>query len=330
MMTTTNDGATMTAMVRSAYGRAEVLGTRRIPRPVPGTGEVLIRLAASSLNAADLYALRGSPWIVRLTSGLWRPRNAVLGSDVAGTVEAVGSGVDRFRIGDEVFGEGDGGGYAEYVAVSADALALKPAAVPFAAAAAVPMAGLTALQGLRDAGRIRSGQRVLIHGASGGVGTFAVQIAKAFGAEVTAVCSARNVEQARAIGADTVIDYSRDDFATAGERYDLILGANGDRTLADYKRALAPQGIYVASGGTMRQIFSAMLRGPLLSERGGRTLTTMGAAKPNGADLSTLADLLSSGALVPTIDRTFALSELPQAFAYFEDGLARAKVVITV
>jgi NADPH:quinone reductase-like Zn-dependent oxidoreductase len=330
MADATTAGATMTAMVRSAYGRPEVLSASRVPRPVPSGGEVLIRVAASSLNAGDLYALRGDPWIVRLTSGLFRPRSSVLGNDVAGTVEAVGPGVTRFRPGDAVFGEGKGGGYAEFAAVSAGALALKPPDLDFAAAAAVPVAGLTALQGLRDTGRIRAGQRVLIHGASGGVGTFAVQIAKAFGAEVTAVCSTRNVDQARALGADRVIDYTRGDFASDGERYDLILGANGDRSLADYKRALAPQGIYVASGGTMRQIFAAMLRGPLLSERGGRSLTTMGEASPNGADLATLADMLASGAVVPTIDRTFALADLPEAFAYFERGLARAKIVVTV
>ena len=321
----------MRAVVREEYGSPDVLTLQEVERPSPEDNEVLVKIHASSVNAGDWRRLRGEPRVFRFMGmGVRTPKIKILGNDTAGRVEAVGSKVTRFQPGDEVFGESDGGGFAEYARVAEDALALKPANISFEEAAAVPVAALTALQGLRDAGRIQSGQKVLINGASGGVGTYAVQIAKSFGAEVTAVCSTRNMDIASSIGADHVIDYTGEDFTTNGRRYDLILAANGYRTLADYKCALSAAGSYVASGGTMRQIFEAMLLGPWYSVRGSKRLGTMGESKPNGADMAVLAALLESGQVVPVIDSRYALSEVPRAIAHLEGGHARGKVVITV
>jgi NADPH:quinone reductase-like Zn-dependent oxidoreductase len=247
-------------------------------------------------------------------------------------VEAVGGNVKRFKPGDEVFGdnsESGNGGFAEYVSVPERALALKPANRSFEEAAAVPMAAITALQGLRDAGKIRPGQKVLIHGASGGVGTFAVQIAKWYKADVTAVCSAGNAERVRSLGADHVIDYTKEDFTKNGQRYDLILAVNGYHPIAAYKRALNPNGIYVMAGGSMSQIFQAMLLGPWMSEMGGRKMGSV-AAKMNQPDLVFLKELLEAGKIVPVIDRCYPLSEVPEALRYLGKGHAKGKVVITV
>ena len=320
----------MKAMVRETYGSPDVLHLEEVPPPTLGDGDVLVRVHAAAANAGDWHLLRGTPLPFRLIAGLRTPKFRIIGTDIAGRVEAVGRSVTEFRPGDEVFGELSRcgfGAYAELVAAPETALALKPANLSFEEAATLPTAGCTALQGLRR-GRIERGQRVLINGASGGVGTFAVQIAKAFATDVTAVCSARNVEMVRSIGADRVIDYTKDNFATDGQRYDLILAANGDRSIWDYKRALTAHGSYVMSGGSNRQLTDALLFGPPLSighQKFGNLLV-----KPNQADLLVLRQLCETGKVRPVIDRRFALSEVPAAVRYLEDGHARGKVVVTV
>jgi NADPH:quinone reductase-like Zn-dependent oxidoreductase len=258
--------------------------------------------------------------------GLLKPKDPRLGADVAGRVEAVGKDATQFKPGDKVFGEVQGG-FAEYTCAPEDELALKPVNLSFEQAAAVPMAGTTALQGLRDMGKIRPGQKVLIQGASGGVGTFAVQIAKAFGAEVTAVCSTRNVEQARSLGADHVIDYTKENFTQSGKQYDIIFAANGYHSLSAYKRALALKGMYVMAGGTKAQIFHAMLFGPLMSITGGRKMGGV-SAKRSQKDLLVLKDLIEAGKVVPVIDRRYPLVEAAEAIRYLGAGHARGKVVI--
>jgi NADPH:quinone reductase-like Zn-dependent oxidoreductase len=318
------------AIVRDTYGPPEVLHLEEVPLPTVGDGDVLVRVLAASANAGDWHLLRGTPLPFRLVAGLRKPKFRIIGNDIAGCVEAVGRNVAKFRPGDQVFGELSRcgfGAYAEFAAVPEKALALKPANLSFEEAAAIPTAGCTALQGLRQ-GRIERGQRVLINGASGGVGTFAVQIAKTFGTEVTAVCSTRNVDAVRSIGADHVLDYTKDDFAAIGQRYDLILAANGDRSIWDYKRALTADGAYVMTGGSNRQLTDALLLGPLLSigrQRLGNVLV-----KPSQADLLFLKDLCEAEKVRPTIDRRFQLSEVPAAVRYVEDGRARGKIVITI
>jgi NADPH:quinone reductase-like Zn-dependent oxidoreductase len=264
--------------------------------------------------------------------GLLKPKNTILGADIAGVVEAVGAKVTAFKPGDEVFGDLSAvgfGGFAEYVCARADALALKPANLTFEQAAAVPMAAVTALQGLRTTGKIQPGQRVLVNGASGGVGTFAVQIAKALGTEVTAVVSTRNVAQARSLGADHVIDYSQEDFTQNGQQYDLILAANGYQPISAYKRALSPAGMYVMTGGSNAQMFQAMLLGPWVFRSGNQKMGN-GGGGPNQADLVIVRDQLAAGKVVPVIDRCYPLSQVPDAIRYVEAGHARGKVVITI
>ena len=320
----------MKAIVRETYGSPDVLHLEDVARPPVRDGDVLVKVRAASANAADWHLLRGTPLPFRLVAGLRTPKFKIIGNDVAGSVEAVGRNVTQFRPGDHVFGELSRcgfGAYAEFAVASEKALALKPASLPFEEAAAIPTAGCTALQGLRK-GRIQRAQRVLIHGASGGVGTFAVQIAKSFGAEVTAVCSTRNLEVVRSIGADHLIDYTKDDFAALGQRYDLIFASNGDRSIWDYKRALMPDGAYVMSGGSNRQLTEALLFGPLLS-MGRQTLGNL-LVTPNQADLLYLKELCDAGKLKPMIDRRFLLSEVSEAIRYLEDGHARGKAVVTV
>ncbi len=274
----------MKAIVYTEYGSPDVLQIKEIAKPTPRDNEVLVKVYAVSVNAADLHLLRADPFLIRLSSGLLKPKNQILGSDIAGRVEAVGKNVKQFKQGDEVFGDisADGwGGFAEYVCAREDAFALRPTNLSFEEAAAVPMAAVTALQGIRYAGQIRPAQKVLIHGASGGVGSFALQLAKAFGAEVTAVCSTRNLDVARSIGADHVIDYTREDFAKNGKKYDLIIATNGDRSISDYRRVLSPTGIYVQTGGSMRQMTQAMIQGPWISRTGSQKIGNMGVAKPN-------------------------------------------------
>lgn len=320
----------MKAIVREMYGPPDVLHLEDVPLPIIGEGDVLVRVHAASANAGDWHLLRGTPLPFRLYAGLRTPRFKILGTDVAGRVEAVGRNVTQFRPGDEVFGELSRcgfGAYAEFAAAPEKALALKPANLSFEEAAAIPTAGCTALQGLRK-GRIARGQRVLINGASGGVGTFAVQIAKTFGTEVTAVCSARNVDAVRALGADHVLDYTKDDFAATGQRYDVILAANGDRSIWDYKRALSADGAYVMTGGSNRQLTDALMFGPLLSVGHQKLRNVL--VKPSQADLLFLKELCEAGKVRPVIDRRFALHETPDAIQYVEDGHARGKVVVMV
>jgi NADPH:quinone reductase-like Zn-dependent oxidoreductase len=320
----------MKAIVRETYGPPDVLHLEDVPAPTVRDDHVLVRVRAASANAGDWHLLRGTPFPFRLVAGLRIPKFKIIGTDIAGHVEAVGRNVSQFRPGDEVFGELSRcgfGAYAELAAAPEKALALKPAGLSFEEAATLPTAGCTALQGLRK-GRIQRGQRVLINGASGGVGTFAVQIATAFGTEVTAVCSTRNVDVVRSIGADHVIDYTKDDFATHGQRYDLILATNGDRSIWDYRRALTADGCYAMTGGSNRQLAEALLFGPLLSM--GRQQFGNVLMKPNQADLLMLKDLCETGKVRPVIDRRFPLSEVSSAVRYVEDGHARGKVVVTV
>jgi NADPH:quinone reductase-like Zn-dependent oxidoreductase len=318
------------AIIRETYGPPEVLHLEEVPLPTVGDGDVLVRVQAASANAGDWHLLRGTPLPFRLVAGLRKPKFKIIGNDIAGRVEAIGRTVTTFGPGDEVFGELSRcgfGAYAEYAAAPERALALKPANLSFEEAAAIPTAGCTALQGLRR-GRIKQGQRVLIHGASGGVGTFAIQIAKTFRTEVTAVCSTRNVDAVRSIGADHVLDYTKDDFASMGQRYDLILAANGDRSIWDYKRALRPDGTYVMTGGSTRQLTDVLLFGVVLSM--GRQKLGNLLVKPNQADLLFLRELCEAGQVRPMIDRRFPLTEVPAAVRYVEDGRARGKVVITM
>jgi NADPH:quinone reductase-like Zn-dependent oxidoreductase len=323
----------MKAIVCTAYGPPDVLQLQEVEKPAPKGTEVRVRVHAASINYGDWGLLRGKPFFLRLTEGgIREPKIRILGGDVAGRVEAVGRNATRFRPGDEVFGDLAAcgrGGFAEYVCAAEDKFARKPAKLSFEEAAAVPMAAVVALQGLRDKGQIRPGQKVLINGTSGGVGTFAVQIAKSFGAKVTAVCSTRNLDMARSIGADHVIDYTQEDFTKSGRRYDLILAANGYHPISDYKRALTPQGIYVCSGGSLTQISQSMLLGPLISRPEGKQMGNL-LYRQDIEDLVLVSQLLESGQVVPVIDRRFPLNELPEAFRYFGEGHARGKVVITI
>jgi NADPH:quinone reductase-like Zn-dependent oxidoreductase len=319
-------------MTYRTYGAPDVLQLTTFTRPVPKAGEVLVQIHAASLNQADLYLLHGEPLPLRLSAGLRRPKRPTLGADIAGRVVAVGSGVTSFQPGDAVYGDLAAygfGGFAEYVCVRAEALAPKPASLSFAQAAAVPMAAVTALQGLRDAGQMAAGERVLIHGASGGVGSFAVQLAKAMGAQVTAVCSARHVEQARTLGAEHVIDYTREDFTRDGRRYDLILVVNGRRSLKEYRRALSARGRLVVAGGDVGTIMQATLLGPVLSLAHSITVRSL-ITRPSRDDLLFVGRLLDSGAVVPVIDRCYPLRELPEAMHYLATGHARGKIVITM
>ncbi len=322
----------MKAIVYTQYGSPDVLQLKEIEKPTPKDNEVLVKICAASVNAYDWHYMRADPFLVRLMGGLFRPRNPRLGADIAGRVEAVGRDITQFRPGDEVYSDlaaSGNGAFAEYAAVPEQALVLKPTNLSFEQAAAVPMAAVTALQGLRDAGKIQPGQKVLINGASGGVGTFAVQIAKYFGAEVTAVCSTRNIDLVRSLGADHVIDYKRDDFAQNGQRYDLILAVNGYHPLSAYKRVLGPKGRYVMAGGSNAQIFEALLLGPGMSIVGGKKMGTV-TATPNSKDLMVLKELLEAGKVVPVVDRCYPLSETAEAIRYLEEAHARGKVVITV
>ena len=323
----------MKAIVYTEYGPPDVLQLKEVEKPTPKEDEVLVQVHAASVNYPDWAFLRGKPFLVRLMSGgLLEPKYRILGADIAGRVEAVGGHVEQFQPGDEVFGDISAcgfGGFAEYVAVPENALALKPANLAFEEAAAVPMAAVVALQGLRDQGHIQPGQKVLIVGASGGNGTFAVQIAKAFGAEVTGVCSTRNVDLVRSIGADHVIDYTREDFAQSGQRYDLILATAGYRSVFDYSGALRPEGVYVVAGGSMAQVFQPMLLGPFISMTGSKRLLNL-SAKPHQEDLVLVKELVEAGQVVPVIDRSYPLSDVAEALRHYGTGHARGKVVITV
>jgi NADPH:quinone reductase-like Zn-dependent oxidoreductase len=322
----------MKAMVYHTYGSPEVLKLEEIQKPIPKDDEVLVKVHAASVNAADWHLLTADIFLVRLMGGgLLKPKDTRLGADIAGRVEAVGRNVKQFRPGDEVFGDISHGSFAEYVCAHEDALALKPAKMTFEQAVAVPLAAFTALQGLRDKGQIKLGQKVLINGASGGVGTFAVQIAKSFGTEVTGVCSTRNVDLVRSLGADHVIDYMQEDFTKNGQRYDLIFDAVGNRSVSDYKRALSPNGICAVAGfTTLPHLFQVLVLGSWVSRTGSKKIGQMETAKPNQKDLVFMKELLEAGKVVPVIDRRYPLREVPEAIRYLEEGHAKGKVVITM
>jgi NADPH:quinone reductase-like Zn-dependent oxidoreductase len=317
----------MKAIVQNGYGSPDVLELKEIEEPVVKDDSVRMRVHAAALHAGDYFTMRGVPIPVRMMIGLRKPRvNYVPGFDVAGRVEAVGRNVTRFQPGDEVFGSCNGA-CAEAACAGEELLVPKPANLTFEQAAAVPTSALAALHGLRNAGKVQPGQKVLINGASGGVGTFAVQIAKVLGAEVTGVCSTGNVEMVRSIGADHVIDYTREDFTRDGPRFDLILDNVGNRSFADCRRALTPQGVLIPNTGHagMGYVLAAMVRSVFVRQQG-RLFVSM----PNPADLVLLSELVESGKVRPVIDRTYPLSDTPEAFRYLERGHARGKVVITV
>lgn len=324
----------MKAVVQDRYGSSDVLEFKEVDDPVPSDREVLVRVHAAAVNAYDWHFMRGDPYLARLSIGLGKPKVATRGRDFAGTVEAVGPNVRRLRPGDEVFGEADGT-FAEYVLAPEDLVGPKPANLTFEQAAAVPLAGNTALMGLRDAGRLQAGQRVLINGASGGVGTFAVQLAKAFGAEVTGVCSTRNVELVRSLGADSVVDYTQLDFTRSRQRYDVVFDLVGNRSLAECRRVLTPGGTLVLSGGGVSSGGSVigpmglMLRAQVLSRFVRYRLVVL-TERLTPENLATLRELAESGKVTPAIDRTYPLSEAAEAIRYLELDHARAKVVVTV
>ena len=316
----------MKAIVYEKYGPPDVLQLKEVEKPMPKEDEVLIKVQAVSVNYSDWVYVRGKPFVARLMgSGLLKPRKMMLGADVAGRVEAVGRNIKQFRPGDEVYGDLSGcgwGGFAEYVSAPENALALKPTNLTFEEAAAVPQAAIVALQGLRDEGQMQPGQKVLINGASGGIGTFAVQLAKFFGAEVTGVCSTRNLDMVRSLGADHVIDYTREDFTQNGQRYDLILDIKAYRSILDYERALSPKGIYVLAGGSVARILQASMT------RNEKMVNFQ--TRPNQKDLVFMKELLEAGKVVPVIDRRYPFSEVAEAVRYYGEGHARGKVVITI
>jgi NADPH:quinone reductase-like Zn-dependent oxidoreductase len=331
-MTTTTQETTMNAITQHTYGSPAVLELDAIDRPKLGAEDVLVRVHAAAVNPGDSHRMRGVPYIARVGYGLRKPRRTVLGTDLAGRVEAVGERVTRYRPGQEVFGWGEGT-FAEYARVPEARLALKPANLTFEQAAAVPTAAFAALQGLRDRGRIRPGQQVLVVGASGGVGTFAVQIAKALGAHVTGVASTRNVDLVRSAGADRVIDYTREDFTRDRARYDLVVDTVGNRPLSPVVRVLAPTGTYVVVGAPnarsltgMGRFARALLRSPFAGRRRLRPLFST----PSADDLATLRELLAAGKLLPVIDRHYDLADTVEALRHVEAGHARGKVVISL
>lgn len=321
----------MKAIVYDRYGSPDVLRYEEVDRPVPGDGEVLIRVRAAALNPIDWHFMRGAPYGFRFMSGLTRPKATRLGMDMAGRVEAVGAKVTRWKPADEVFGAGRGA-FAEFACVPESQLAMKPAHVSFEQAASSPVAGLTALQGLRDKGHLQAGQKVLINGASGGVGTFAVQIAKALGADVTGVCSTRNVEMVRGLGADRVMDYTREDFTASGERWDVILDCIGNHALSACRRALSGEGICVLVGAPSGRWIAPMgrfLGARVTSKFSAKKLTPV-LATPTHEDLERIAGMMESGKVTPVVDRRYRLSEAPEGIRYLEEGHARGKVVIAV
>ena len=321
----------MKAIQYTTYGLPDVLALKEIAKPVPGDDKVLIKIHAASVNAWDWDLLRGKPFLTRI-GGFFKPRYSILGADIAGRIEAVGKNVKQFQPGDDVMGDISGygwGGFAEYVCVPEKALIPKPPGMTFNEAAAVPQAAVLALQGLRYRGTIQKGQKVLINGAGGGVGTFAVQIAKSCGAEVTGVDSTRKLEMLRALGADHVIDYTQEDFTQNGLRYDLILDVTATHSIFDYKRALNPKGIYVMIGGVSRRVLQLIFLGPLISVTGSRKMGLL-LYKPDNNDLNDINALWEAGKVVPVIDSCYPLEEVAEALRYFGEGNARGKVVITI
>lgn len=325
--------STMKAIVQTQYGSPAVLQLAEVERPTVLENGVLVRVHATAVSAGTWHLMRGKPFLIRLIfGGLIRPKIQILGADIAGTVAAVGPAVTQFQVGDEVFGdlsESGFGAFAEYACAPETALALKPANLPFAAAATVPVSALAALQSLRDVGQLQPGQTVLINGASGGVGSFAVQIAKAFGAEVTAVCGPQKVAMVSGLGADHVIDYSQIDVTQSGLQYDLILDAAAYRPVADFLPALAPQGTYVVVGGATPQFFQAMLLGAWMTRNSDRQIKCL-TSKPNQADLIVLKEMSEAGQIVPPVDRSYPLNEVPAAIRHLEQRQVQGKVAIVV
>ncbi len=323
----------MKAISYDRYGSPDVLKCEETAEPVPADDEVLIKIRAAAVNPYDWHFMRGKPYAVRIAAGgLRRPKDRRLGADVAGEIEAVGRNITRFKPGDRVFGSCKGA-FAEYACTSESKVVMKPDNVTFEQAASVPIAAFTALQGLRDKGQIQPGQKVLINGAAGGVGTFAVQIAKSFGAEVTGVCSTRNVEMVRSIGADQVVDYTQEDFTKSARRYDVILDCVGNHSFSECRRVLNPKGVYVGAGGTsdnwmvgpLTRAIKALVLSWFVSQR-----QVMVLAKPSKEDLTIMHDLMEAGKVTPVIDRRYSLREVPEAIRYLEQGHARGKVVITL
>lgn len=322
----------MRAITFYEYGAPSVLKVEERADPTPGPGQVCVSVRACAMNAADWHILRASPFLARFATGLFKPHVNVLGCDLAGVVESVGSGVTRFKAGDEVMGElgsSGWGAFAERVCAPENVLTLKPSHISFNEAAAAPLAGVTALQGLQREGKLTKGERVLVNGASGGVGTYAVQLAKAMGANVTAVCSTRNVKLAQSLGADEVIDYTQTNFTREAARYDLILAANGYHPLKDYKQALAPRGRYLGTGGAGKQMAEGLLLGGLLALGSDKRLGFV-SMKTNLEDLEFLRDRLADGSVRSVIDRTYPFEKVPEALEYLEEGHAQGKVVIEV
>jgi len=316
----------MKAMVYTKYGPPDVLHLEEVEKPAAKDSEISIKVHAASINSYDWRHLGPDPFFLRLMGGgLLKPKHRILGADMAGRVEAVGANVKGFKPGDDVVGDGGYGGYAEYACVDENKFVLKPAELTFEEAAAMPMAGLTALQGLRDKGRIQAGQRVLINGASGGVGTFAVQIAKSFGTEVTGVCRTAKMDLVRSIGADHVVDYTQEDVTRIDQIYDLIFDVAAFRSVSKYRRILSPKGIYVLAGGSMARIFQSML----ISMTGAKNMKFIG-AKVKQEDLLVILELMRAGQVRSIVDKRFPLSETAEAFRYFKEGRTRGKIVITV
>lgn len=316
----------MKAIVYTKYGPPEVMGLREVEKPIPTDDEVLVKVYAASVNYSDWAFVRGKPFMLRLMDQApFRPKHPILGADISGVVESVGKHVRQFASGDQVYGDlstSGWGGFAEYAVAPKDVIALKPANLNYEEAAAVPQAGMVALQGLRDAGKLKAGESVLINGASGGIGTFAVQIAKAMGAEVTAVCSTKNLEFVWSIGADHVIDYTREDFANGGRQFDLILDISASRSMEDCERALTPTGLYVLAGGDISRIIQAsMSKSPRIRNH---------SQSLNQQDLILLKDLVESGKVVPVIDRRFPMKETAVAVGYYGKRHSRGKVVINM
>ncbi len=321
----------MKAIIFPKYGSPDVLQLIEVEKPTPNDNQVLVKVYMASANPLDWHRMRAAPFLVRMSDGMFKPKNPKLGADIAGRVEAVGKNVTEFKPGDDVIGSVGAGGFAEYVCAREQYFVLKPSNISFEAAAAAPVVGFTALQGLRDTGHIRAGQKVLVNGASGGVGTFAVQIAKAYGAEVTGVCSTRNMDMVRSIGADHVIDYTREDFTRNGQTYDLIYDAIGNRSVYAYRRALKPQGICVIAGFThLSRLFEHIILGGWTSRGGGKQVGLMPIADTVKSDFLYIKELLETGKVVPVIDKCYPLHETADAIRYLETGRARGKVIVSV
>ncbi|MBD8069894.1 NAD(P)-dependent alcohol dehydrogenase [Bacillus sp. PS06] len=322
----------MKALISEKYGTPDTLKLDEVAKPRPEANQVLVKVHASSINYGNIALLTGQPFPVRLAFGLRKPKYRIPGGDMAGVVEAVGINVTKFRVGDKVYGDlssSGWGAFAEYVVVDETALAIMPSNLLFTEAAGVPMAAITALQAIRNVGKVRAGQQILIHGGSGGVGTFAVQLAKAMGAHVTAVVSSRNVDLVKSLGADRVIDYQKEDFVNDGEAFDVIFGVNGAQSIFTYKRKLKKNGVFIHVGGETSQFYQILFMGPLVSIFGKKKFITF-MQKANQRDLEFMKSLIEEGKVKTVVDRSYSLNEIPEAMRYFEEGHAQGKVIITM